>query len=76
MATDKQQTSTTVLAYDLDQQSINRVLKATDRVEKAFTESLSGLGDYAPVTKMAMKSIEVGFSNLDARLVDHDQRCE
>lgn len=73
MATDKQQTSTTVLAYDLDQQSINRVLKATDRVEKAFTESLSGLGDYAPVTKMAMKSIEVGFSNLDARLVDHQR---
>jgi len=76
MATDKQQTSTTVLAYDIDQRSVNRVLKATDSVEKAFTSSLDSLGDYAPVTKMAMRSVQVGFDNLDARLVDHQRTID
>jgi hypothetical protein len=70
---DKKQTSTTVLAYEVDSKSVNRVLKATDNVEKAITESLSGVGDYAPVTKMAMRSVQVGFDNLDIRLVDHQR---
>ena len=70
---DKQQTSTTVLAYEVDQKSVNRVLKATDNVEKAITGSLAELGDYAPVTKMAMKGVIAGFDNLDIRLVDHQR---
>jgi len=70
---DKQQTSTTVLAYEVDQKSVNRVLKTTDSIENAITDSLAELGDYAPVTKMAMKGVIAGFDNLDIRLVDHQR---
>jgi|GEM_PF-3993508 len=64
MAAEKQ-TSVTVLSYEVDSGSISRVVKATDKVQNSIADSLEVLGDYAPVTKMAMRSIEVGFNTVE-----------
>lgn len=67
----KENKSVTVLSYAVDQQSISRVLKAADRVEKAIEDSVGSLGDYAPATKLATKGLEASFDSLDASLEQH-----
>lgn len=77
MANDKKQTSTTVLAYDLDQQSITRTIRGgPDRVEKAITNSLDVLGDYGPITKMNLLAVEQGFKSLDRNISMHQRTID
>lgn len=74
---DKKQTSTTVLAYELDQQSIARAIKGgPDRVEKAITSSLDVLGDYGPITKMNLLAVEQGFKSLDRNIGMHQRTID
>ena len=72
----KENKSVTVLSYSVDDAAISRVLKATDKVEKAIETSVGGLGDYAPATKLAMRSVEASFQNLDLRLADHGRTVD
>lgn len=60
-----EQVSRTVLEYAVNDASVKKAIAATDKVERAVTDSLGILGDYGPVTKAAMRSVEVGFNTLE-----------
>lgn len=60
-----EQVSRTVLEYAVNDASVKKVITTTDKVERAITDSLGILGDYGPVTKAAMRSVEVGFNTLE-----------
>lgn len=66
------QVSKTVVQYEVDSASINRVVKSADKVEAAITDSLEVIGDYSPVTRAAMSSVETGFEGL-RRSIQADQ---